>query len=158
MYLCVSIAPAPAPRKRRNSRQKNNAATTARTCLQVRELQAAALRTRCELSMRRGDPPSVKTCFCLTGECQANRNTVVHDRLPLVAGEERLDLGDGLQDSLLGLALDGLYISIRPRFLVQEGEDVVEGPRPALAARHEPLVIEDRLQIEGGSLTPKRVT
>ena len=107
--------------------------------------------------MRRGDPPSVKTCFCLTGECQANRNTVVHDRLPLVAGEERLDLGDGLQDSLLGLALDGLYISIRPRFFIEKRKDVVEGPRTALAACHEPLVIEDRLQVKPRTFFPERI-
>lgn len=107
--------------------------------------------------MRRGDPPSVKTCFCLTGECQANRSTVVHDGLPLVAGEERLDLCDGLQDCLLGLALDGLYISIRARFFIEKRKDVVEGPRPALAARHEPLVIEDRLQVERRTLMPERI-
>ena len=122
MYLCVSIAPAPAPRKRRNSRQQSNAATTARTCLQVREFQAAALRTCCELPMRRGDPPSVKTCFCLTGECQANRNTVVHDRLPLVAGEERLDLGDGLQDrdhrDIAGGSAHDLFRVLRPAAIV----------------------------------------
>ena len=43
-------------------------------------------------------PPAVSMRFCLDGESQTNRNAVVHDRLPLVAGEKGLDLGHRLQD------------------------------------------------------------